>query len=92
MEDEIREEDVMACIVLQGGYLGSEEIALEIFEWSKEYLAYFKLPAWILFLDNLPIGTSQKVQKVNLFPKGLDPRKEPNIIDMRSKKKKGANT
>jgi len=40
----------------------------------------------------LPIGTSQKVQKVNLFPKGLDPRKEPNVIDMRSLKKKGVNT
>ncbi len=92
VEDEIREEDVMACIVLQGRYQGSEEIALEIFEWSKEYLAYFKLPAWILFVDNLPIGTSQKVQKVNLFPKGLDPRKEPNVIDMRSLKKKGVNT
>ena len=44
----------------------SHETSLEIIEWCKEFLAYFKY--MILFMENLPIGTSQKVQKVNIFP------------------------
>ena len=86
--DEIREEEVMACIVLKDYKQASHEISLEIIEWCREFLAYFKLPGWILFMENLPIGTSQKVQKVNIFPKNIDPRTLNGTYDLRKYKKK----
>ena len=63
VKDDIREEEVMACIQLKEGIIPSAETANQIFIFSEESLAYFKLPAWIRFFDSLPIGTSQKVQK-----------------------------
>ena len=86
--DEIREEEVMACIVLKEYQQASYETSLDIIEWCKEFLAYFKLPGWILFMENLPIGTSQKVQKVNIFPKNIDPRTLNGTFDLRKYKKK----
>ena len=88
VSDEIREEEVMACIVLKEYHQASYETSLEIIKWCKEFLAYFKLPGWILFMENLPIGTSQKVQKVNIFPKNIDPRKLKDTFDLRNYKKK----
>ena len=86
--DEIREEEVMACIVLKENQEASLETSLDIIKWCKEFLAYFKLPGWILFMENLPIGTSQKVQKVNIFPKNIDPRTLNGTFDLRKYKKK----
>ena len=87
VSDDIREEEVMACIVLKEYQQASYETSLEIIKWCKEFLAYFKLPGWILFMENLPIGTSQKVQKVNIFPKNIDPRTLKDTFDLRNYKK-----
>ena len=86
--DEIREEEVMACIVLKDYKQASHEISLDIIKWCRKFLAYFKLPGWILFMEKLPIGTSQKVQKVNIFPKNIDPRTLNGTFDLRKYKKK----
>lgn len=86
--DEIREEEVMACIVLKENLEASLETSLDIIDWCREFLAYFKLPGWILFMEKLPIGTSQKVQKVNIFAKNIDPRTLDGTYDLRKFKKK----
>jgi len=86
--DEIREEEVMACIVLKENLEASLETSLDIIDWCREFLAYFKLPGWILFMEKLPIGTSQKVQKVNIFAKNIDPRTLNGTFDLRKYKKK----
>ena len=86
--DEVREEEVMACIVLKSPELASEALAREILERCCERLAYFKAPAFILFVTELPTGSSQKIQKIRLFPAGVDPRTEPGVFDLRSVKKK----
>ena len=69
-----------------------DALARELFEWSYERIAYFKVPAWFLFVDSLPTGTSQKVQKIHIFPSGTDPRKLPGAIDLRPLKKKRADS
>jgi acyl-CoA synthetase (AMP-forming)/AMP-acid ligase II len=48
-----------------------ESLARELMAWCNERLAYFKAPAWYLFVERLPTGTSQKVQKINLFAAGV---------------------
>jgi crotonobetaine/carnitine-CoA ligase len=86
--DELREEEVMACVVPRTPGDAGEALARELLAWCCERLAYFKAPAWYLFVDRLPTGTSQKVQQVNLFPAGVDPRREGGIIDLRDLKRK----
>jgi crotonobetaine/carnitine-CoA ligase len=90
--DELREEEIMACIVAASPNAAGEALARELTAWGLERLAYFKAPAWYLFVDSLPTGTSQKVQKISLFPPGVDPRKERGTIDLRRLKRSPTKT
>ena len=85
--DEMREEEVLVCIVPQDGVEKSEALAHELFKWCCDRLAYFKAPGWLIYRDSLPLTTSQRLHKIQIFAKGVDPRKEPGIIDMRALKK-----
>lgn len=86
--DEIREEEVMACIVLMAGQVPTPELAEALFVWCFERLAYFKAPGWLLFVDSLPTTGTQKVQKTQIFRPGEDPRQRPGIYDFRGRKKR----
>lgn len=90
--DALREEEVMACIVVQDGAQGGEDLARELFDWCHDRLAYFKVPGWWLFKADLPLTTSQRVHKIQIFPAGVDPREQPGVIDVRSLKKAPAKT
>jgi acyl-coenzyme A synthetase/AMP-(fatty) acid ligase len=86
--DEIREEEVFACVVPMPGIPGSPELARDLFEWCNARLAYFKAPGWVLFLEQLPTTATQKVQKSRIFTSGEDPRRRPGAIDLRAAKKR----
>jgi acyl-CoA synthetase (AMP-forming)/AMP-acid ligase II len=90
--DEIREEEVMACVVRMPGYGAGQaagpDLAEALFAWCFDRLAYFKAPGWILFVDNLPTTGTQKVQKAQIFRAGEDPRQRPGIFDFRARKKR----
>lgn len=86
--DEIREEEVMACIVLMDGVSPSGELARELFDYTFERLAYFKPPGYVLFLDSLPTTGTQKIQKTQIFGSETDPREVPGVHDFRKLKKK----
>ena len=90
--DEVREEEVMACVIAKSAEDIADEaarnaLAQTLFDWCYERMAYFKAPGWVLFVDSLPLGTSAKVQKIHIFPAGTDPREAPGAIDLRSRKK-----
>jgi non-ribosomal peptide synthetase component E (peptide arylation enzyme) len=85
--DEIREEEVMALVIAKESQQANEDFARELFDYCCERMAYFKAPAYFLFVDKLPTTSSQKIQKVKIFPPGTDPRKEPGVIDLRAFKK-----
>jgi acyl-coenzyme A synthetase/AMP-(fatty) acid ligase len=87
--DEVREEEVMACVVVMPGAAASPALAEEVFDWCRQRLAYFKAPGFILFVPSLPTTGTQKVQKAQLFPPGIDPRKQAGIVDLRDRKKRG---
>jgi crotonobetaine/carnitine-CoA ligase len=86
--DEIREEEVMACVVPMEGVAADPALADRLFEWCLERLAYFKAPGWILFVPSLPTTGTQKVQKAQIFPRGEDARRRPGALDLRTKKKR----
>ena len=88
--DEIREEEVMACVVPMAGATPGRALAEGLFEWCVQRLAYFKAPGWLLFVPSLPTTGTQKVQKAQIFPRGEDPRARPGAIDLRERKKRRA--
>ena len=85
--DEVREEEVMALVIPKRPEDANEAFARELFDYCNERLAYFKTPGYFLFVQSLPTTSSQKIQKVRIFAPGVDPRKEPGVIDLRSLKK-----
>ena len=86
--DELREEEVMACVVPMAGVTADAALAARLFDWCMERLAYFKAPGWVLFVPSLPTTGTQKVQKAQIFPRGEDPRTRPGATDLRERKKR----
>jgi crotonobetaine/carnitine-CoA ligase len=87
--DEIREEEVLACVVPMPGLTADQALAERLCDFCLERLAYFKAPGWVLFVESLPTTGTQKVQKTQLFPRGEDPRRRPGAVDVRARKKRG---
>jgi acyl-CoA synthetase (AMP-forming)/AMP-acid ligase II len=86
--DELREEEVMACVVPMAGVRPDRAQAEVLVDWCRERLAYFKSPGWVLFVPSLPTTGTQKVQKAQIFPRGEDPRRQPGALDLRERKKR----
>ena len=86
--DELREEEVLACVVPMPGIEAGPVLAEALFEHCNARLAYFKAPGWVLFLDRLPTTGTQKVQKTQIFAPGEDPRARPGILDLRARKRR----
>ena len=86
--DELREEEVMACVVPMPGVDADRALGEKLQDWCLTRLAYFKAPGWILFVDRLPTTGTQKVQKTQIFPKGEDPRRRPAALDLRDRKRR----
>jgi crotonobetaine/carnitine-CoA ligase len=88
VKDEVREEEVMACIVLKEQVSKTLATAQEIFNHSSERLAYYKTPGYILFMDDLPVTGTQKVVKHKIFTPEIDPRVIEGVFDFRAQKKR----
>ena len=78
--DELRQEEVMACIVPAQGVGADVDAAEALQDLCLERLAYYKAPGYLLFLDTLPVTSTQKVQKVRLFPADVDPRRVAGLL------------
>jgi acyl-CoA synthetase (AMP-forming)/AMP-acid ligase II len=88
IEDELRDEEVMACVVLEDGVAPSLEAAAAIFSHCRDQLAYFKTPGWIVFRDKLPTTTTTKIQKGLIFAAHEDPKSCAGSYDFRSEKRR----
>jgi acyl-CoA synthetase (AMP-forming)/AMP-acid ligase II len=87
IKDELREEEVLACVVLKQAR-PAREISDALFQHCLEQLAYYKAPGWIHVVESLPTTGTQKVQKHAIYPAGTDPRALADIIDMRGMKRR----
>jgi acyl-CoA synthetase (AMP-forming)/AMP-acid ligase II len=85
--DTVRDEEVMACVVLSNTQLRGRETAISIQDWCLERLAYFKAPGHVAFVDSLPTTATNKVQKAKLADFAL---KAADSFDLRERKKRTA--
>jgi acyl-CoA synthetase (AMP-forming)/AMP-acid ligase II len=83
--DGVRDEEVMACVVLSKGASAGRETALSIQDWCLERLAYFKAPGHVAFLPELPVTSTNKVQKARLADFAVNPS---NSFDLRERKRR----
>lgn len=91
--DEVREEEVLACIVLKTDAVPQDDAAVQsllqaLCAHCQEGMAYFKVPGWIWFTDHIPTTGTQKIQKHNIFAVGQDPRMQSGMHDVRKWKKR----
>ena len=90
--DEVREEEVLACIVLKASVVGDDmhlRVARELFDFCHATLAYYKAPGYVWITDSIPATGTQKIQKDAIFPNDADPRKLAGMIDLCHLKKRG---
>jgi acyl-CoA synthetase (AMP-forming)/AMP-acid ligase II len=87
VKDELRDEEVLACVVLKRP-LPAKEAAAALFDHCNERLAYYKPPGWIHIVQSLPTTGTQKIQKHSIYPAGTDPRALPELIDLRPLKRR----
>jgi len=85
--DAIRDEEVMACVVLKQEQLSGRDTAISIQDWCLERLSYFKAPGHVAFVDSLPTTATNKVQKAKLADFALN---ASDSFDLRERKKRTA--
>lgn len=69
-------EDIVAAVVLAAGTAPTQ---LEIRQFAAEHLADFKVPAQIIFMDEIPKGATGKLQRIGLAERlGIKPEL-PNL-------------
>jgi acyl-CoA synthetase (AMP-forming)/AMP-acid ligase II len=83
--DSVRDEEVMACVVLAPNARADRDTALSIQDWCLERLAYFKAPGHVAFLAELPVTSTNKVQKTRLADFAVNPS---NSFDLRERKRR----
>jgi acyl-CoA synthetase (AMP-forming)/AMP-acid ligase II/acetyl-CoA acetyltransferase len=83
--DDLRDEEVMACVVLNEGFFSDSPTAKSIQDHSLKRLSYFKAPGHVAFVDSLPVTATNKVQKQKLADFEIHPSKR---FDLREGKKR----
>ena len=87
--DDLRGEEVIACVVPAQGVHADEALAKAIVEWSLGQMAYYKAPGWVAFVDALPVTATQKVQRGELRSVAARQPGSGHCYDMRSLKRRG---
>ncbi len=89
--DEIRGDEVMACVVLNQGVENSLDTAISVFERSFHKLTYFKTPGYIAFVEELPLTASQKLKRGEMKTLCVKLISEGKVFDLRHLKKRSKN-
>lgn len=90
--DALRGDEVFACVTLAKKVPGAdcEKIAGEITSWCLSQLAYYKAPGFIAFVDQLPLTSTNKLQRGEMRKLVDSLRDDPATIDLRHLKKRKA--
>ena len=89
--DELRGDEVLACIVLAPGASVAEEAearARAIVEFCLARLAYYKAPGYVAFCATLPLTPTEKIQRGRLGELGRRLLGEGACVDTREMKKR----
>ena len=93
--DEVRGDEVLACIVLREDVsndqpMPSVQLAQSIVEHALAQLAYYKAPGYVAFVDALPLTPSQKIQRGQLRDLAHALPGQAGCFDTRAMKKRQA--
>ncbi len=88
--DEIRGDEVVACIVPREAVSAADSEALgrDIVSFCLQRLAYFKAPGFIAFCDRLPLTPTEKIQRAGLSELARSLVGTGRAIDTRAMKKR----
>lgn len=86
--DEVRGDEVMACVVPRGAVEDPRALARELVEFCLQKLAYFKAPGYIAFCDELPLTPTEKIQRTRLGELARERVGISSTLDLRSMKKR----
>ena len=88
--DAVRGDEVLACIVLRDAVPAEAraELAASIVQHALDQLAYYKAPGYVVFVDELPLTASQKIQRSQLRELAQALTGQTHCIDTRSMKKR----
>jgi len=86
--DELRGDEVFAFVIAASGEQANESLARQIVEGSLQSLSYFKAPAYIAFVEGLPLTASQKVSRAAVRELAQDLIGSAKVFDMRAYKKR----
>ena len=86
--DEVRGDEVMACVVPRGTVEDPPALARELVELCLQKLAYFKAPGYIAFCDELPLTPTEKIQRARLGELARERVGIGSTLDLRSMKKR----
>ena len=78
--DEIREEEVLACVVPLPGVEVAEAFAHELIDWCLTRLAYFKAPGYLIFFVNHCLQRAPRRSKSRRFSKLGSTRGGPQVV------------
>ena len=90
--DEIRGDEVMACVVpeLASGAAADEALARELVEFCLARLAYYKAPGYVGFCESLPLTPTEKIQRGRLNELGRRLLDDGLSVDTRFMKKRSS--
>ena len=93
--DETRGEEVGVCIILDETAVPEqtpgEAVARSLYDFCHERLIYFKVPAWYMFVTELPMTASQKLQRGEIKTLAGRLVQEGHCFDLRARKRKRKN-
>lgn len=88
--DELRGDEVFACIVPQAPVRDPQHLARELAGFCRERLAYYKAPGYVSFCAALPLTRTEKLQRSELKALARRLLGAQQCIDLRSLKARGA--
>jgi acyl-CoA synthetase (AMP-forming)/AMP-acid ligase II len=86
--DDIRGEEVFAFVVLRTGVSAEEETALRLLSHCQRLLAYYKVPGYIGFREELPQTASQKLARARIKALGAAALESAQAFDLRHLKRR----
>ncbi len=88
--DPVRGDEVFACIVLNsdGRALEPRDFAEQLLSWSQDQMAYYKAPGYIALVDEIPLTSTNKIQRGELRKRVEELRNQAGTLDVRDLKKR----
>ena len=84
--DAVRGDEVFACLKVRGA--PDAEAARGIVGWALGQMAYFKVPGYVAFVDELPLTATNKLQRGVLKGLAADLLANPATVDTRDMKRR----